>query len=244
MRYAVKNLKESGFLCYTDRVKKVVAHLINPNQINLYSRSNMANRSLSNPNPIHKSCSVIGCPKKYFGKSFCNMHYVRWRVHGSPDVTERNRGVGSTFEQRFWSRVNKVGSPKGCWEWTAGLTNWGYATVMRKGKKYQGHRMAWFLTFGSMPKLFLLHSCDNRKCVNPSHLREGTKGDNARDRAEHGAQPRGEGHWNAKIDENTVLLIRNLIAKGLSSPEISRQLNVSVNTVKDIKSNKRWRGTI
>lgn len=29
-------------------------------------------------------CSVEGCDRKHFGKSFCQMHYQRWRTHGDP----------------------------------------------------------------------------------------------------------------------------------------------------------------
>jgi hypothetical protein len=41
------------------------------------------------------------------------------------------------------------------------------------------HRMSWELTHGSILKgLYILHKCDNRRCVRPDHLFLGTQKDN------------------------------------------------------------------
>ena len=66
----------------------------------------------------------------------------------------------------------------GCWEWCRYIDKEGYGRVRFKGSRSIGaHRVA-----VSIPKdLVTLHSCDNRKCINPSHLSHGTQGDNTRD---------------------------------------------------------------
>jgi hypothetical protein len=36
-----------------------------------------------------KQCSVSGCTSPYYGKSYCNKHYLRWKRHGDPLATTR-----------------------------------------------------------------------------------------------------------------------------------------------------------
>ena len=55
------------------------------------------------------------------------------------------------------------------------------------------HRCGTPMTLGRpiAPGMFALHTCDNRRCVNPDHLYEGTAGQNARDRAARGRTRNG-----------------------------------------------------
>ncbi len=86
--------------------------------------------------------------------------------------------------QRFWNRVFKT---SGCWLWLGPEGRSEYGEVGYKGKKYKAHHLAYNLTHGARPDgLFILHKCDNPKCVNPNHLYAGTHADNMRDRRERG----------------------------------------------------------
>ncbi len=93
-------------------------------------------------------------------------------------------------ETRFWKKVDKSPNEKGCWNWTGkphrkadGKDWYGRFTVNRKCEN--AHRWSYRFTHGEIPDgLFVLHTCDNPLCVNPSHLYLGTDADNTRDKIE------------------------------------------------------------
>jgi len=55
-------------------------------------------------------------------------------------------------------------------------------------------RMAFYFETGKIPRLFVLHRCDNPACVNPSHLETGTQRKNVRDMVTRGRH-RGPMSW-------------------------------------------------
>jgi|ERR1700675_205148 len=86
--------------------------------------------------------------------------------------------------QRFWAKVDKT---DGCWLWTGAITGVGYGALTIDTKNYSAHCISWMLAHdGVFSKQCVLHKCDNRRCVRPSHLFEGTKGDNNRDAVQKG----------------------------------------------------------
>jgi hypothetical protein len=72
---------------------------------------------------------------------------------------------------RFWKHVN-VYMDSGCWEWTGCLNNARYGVFLYKKKTYLAHRFVY--EFHNKTKITagkcILHTCENRKCVNPWHL--------------------------------------------------------------------------
>lgn len=95
-----------------------------------------------------------------------------------------------TFEERFWSKINKEGPiykrfKSRCWVWTAKGHRQGYGRIKYEGRLQLAHRVAYKLTGHDLPDdVKLLHHCDNTACCRPSHTFKGTQADNVRDMME------------------------------------------------------------
>lgn len=76
---------------------------------------------------------------------------------------------------RFWDHV-EIGD--GCWTWTGAKSRDGYGlfTVVGSGpfrRTVQAHKYAWMMLRGVAPQdgQEFDHTCHNRACINPDHLR-------------------------------------------------------------------------
>jgi hypothetical protein len=71
----------------------------------------------------------------------------------------------------------------GCWNWTEPLTKFGYGRFKLNGKSRQAHQVSYELFKGERDlNLSICHFCNNRKCVNPDHLRQDTHSSNMIDK--------------------------------------------------------------
>ena len=146
-----------------------------------------------------------------------------------------------TAERRFWSKVKK-GQPNECWEWTASIGSRGYGrfTMKKDGKTEQhAHRVSYILCHGSIPiGLYVLHNCDNKKCINPSHLFTGTQQINVDDMIRKGRNCRGSRVRCSKLKECDVVAIRK---DGRKQTEIAASYGVTQGTIWQIKERLKWK---
>jgi hypothetical protein len=90
-----------------------------------------------------------------------------------------------------WTAKVQPTDPHLCWEWTGAIATSGYGVLGAQApsrKTVYAHRLAWEMFRGPiLPATpFVLHHCDNPRCVNPWHLWLGTHQDNMDDMAAKG----------------------------------------------------------
>ena len=133
------------------------------------------------------------------------------------------------LESKFWNKGNKK-TETDCWEWTAGLDKDGYGSF-RGGKP---HRVSFEIYHKRkiLTGMCILHNCDNRRCVNPNHLREGTHKENMEDKLK-------RSRCSSKLTKEQVIQIRNY--KGIKAyKEIAEEFGITDDTVYLVMNKKTW----
>ncbi len=125
-------------------------------------------------------CSVPGCRRRAQVKGLCRAHYRRLQ-EGRPLTGPIARSVKGPIEKRLRAHV-KIDKETDCHIWTRGHLPTGYGSLSVNGLARATHRLAWEVANGPIPEgMMVLHTCDNRRCCNPAHLKLGTHADNMRD---------------------------------------------------------------
>src|SRR5262245_16481937 len=138
---------------------------------------------------------------------------------------------------RFHEKVKTLES--GCQEWTGWVMPNGYGQIHHQGKTQYAHRVAYELHLGVIPEgKFVLHTCDNRKCVNPKHLWLGSFDDNMADMVNKSRQAHGSRNGHAKLTADQVREIRCAVG---THEAIARDFGVSQPTVTMIRRGHTWK---
>ena len=143
----------------------------------------------------------------------------------------------------FFNRVEKSDT---CWNWigahlctTTKHKNKPYGIIQINKKIYKVHRISYEIHYGISPgKMYVLHNCDNPRCVNPLHLRIGTHQDNMNDAVIRKRFPYNDNHWNCKLSINDIELIKK---DNRSTYKIALEYGVNQSTIYRIKHNQRRR---
>lgn len=142
-------------------------------------------------------------------------------------------------------------SQSGCWEWQGNVCG-GYGrvsltfsdSVFPKQISFRAHRVAWFYQYGSWPTYCGLHRCDNRICVNPFHVFDGTRKDNAKDRDQKQRQKIiiGADHGMSKLTREQILRLPEMHKSGKSTRTLAKELGVSAAIVRRVlKDSNAWK---
>lgn len=148
-----------------------------------------------------------------------------------------------SLDERLWSKVDKTTT---CWLWKGSLCG-SYGRIKKTGAKISTptHRVSWELVNGTVPEgVLVLHKCDNRICVRPSHLFLGSYQDNTVDMIRKGrVNPRrGVENRSAKLNDTLVREIRSkYIEMELSQTELSREYGICQSRISSIVNNKAWK---
>lgn len=202
-------------------------------------------------------CSIGDCGRPVAARSWCSMHWQRWRRHGDPLIVLGHPGPRTDAAQRFRSKVDDS-DPDGCWAWTGGVDRDGYGYFKVARRMWRAPRYAFNLAH---PTALLAedeqvrHSCDNPVCVRPEHLLRGdaalnsadqierdrtTRGDRHHTRRDPSARLHGSANGSAVLTEDKVRSIRTSYAAGATQVALAAEHHVSQPLISQIVRRVVW----
>ena len=103
------------------------------------------------------------------------------------------------------------------------------------------HRIAWIIKHGSIPDgMFVLHKCDNAKCINYEHLELGDHEKNMKDRQERNRTAGGIKHGMCRLSEENVKYIKFNPDKK-TGRELAEEFKVTAANISRIQLGKSWK---
>lgn len=151
-------------------------------------------------------------------------------------------------ESRNWPsaterlRERTVVTDSGCWEYRGGFLHLGYGVLRKGGRNIRAHRLAYELEYGPIPRgAMILHSCDNRACVNPEHLRIGTHAENMVDRKVRGRTAVGERCRSTRLTPALVREIRRRHEDGEGTSVLALEYGVTDRSILHVVTRSTWR---
>ena len=138
---------------------------------------------------------------------------------------------------------------KGC------LNNYGYGVIRHNGRTELAHRVAYCaandLSIDEIKGKVVRHTCDNRRCIEPTHLLIGSQADNVKDMLERRRQRytpllrfTGQSNPNAKLTYAAVMSIRSKYEAGETQKQLAKRYGVSSSLIGYVVNRKIWHGDL
>jgi hypothetical protein len=146
---------------------------------------------------------------------------------------------------RFYNKFKKTEA--GCWEWQAARDKDGYGVFTFDQKTWRAHRWSYCAFIEDLGQdMFILHACDNPRCVNPEHLSLGTHQDNEDDKTNKGRRPCLAGEINSQsiLTSQDVAAIKEILRRHHGNRGIVKFIadwyDVTPQCISNIKSGTSW----
>lgn len=136
----------------------------------------------------------------------------------------------------------EVDAATGCWNWIKSRGSHGYGDFRRDGHKL-AHRWSYATFVGSIPDgAWVLHRCDNHRCVNPEHLFLGNATDNNQDMVGKGRHySKGKTFEEVYGTEEAARKRKRLSQHLLANPISSEDRQRAVEATRGKKRTDEWR---
>ena len=189
-------------------------------------------------------------------------HGLKWRAYASSRGRQVNLGVFDTMAEAAkarqdydvinpksqsrasWIRTHAQHDGNECLEWPFSTASW-YASISTCGgsKWSKAHREMCIAAHGPAPfdGAMALHSCDNKRCVNPRHLKWGDTAQNMKEAIERGLILAGERAAQAKLTELDVLSARQDRRRGMTYEAVAEKYGVTRGAIWHAINGTQWK---
>lgn len=215
-----------------DSVGKVTRGMCNKHYLR-FKRYGDVNFVKMHKTPKGTKCKVEGCESLAVRKLMCTKHMRRVEAHGDPHF-RKNATYGEPYKwvQEF---LKDIPVTDDCIEWPWQRCRLGYGKLKATGHSVacaQAHRYILGKVQGDPvdPDMHCAHSCGNRGCVNPRHLRWATVAENMNDK-------RGHGTTGQKLTKETAVEIYQSTD---SYKDLAAKYGISQPTISEIKNGRTW----
>jgi HNH endonuclease len=180
------------------------------------------------------------CESPLYALGLCNAHYKKFKKYSDPLHKVKIRG---SLAERFWPKVDRNAGD--CWRWTGAVSSTGYGVIQEGGRgsrNLSAHRVAYEIANGPIEEgKVVMHSCDNRWCVKPAHLKLGTTSENIKDAYDKGRKvsPFAGKKMTAKLTMKHVATIRAFPL--MKHTELAKMLGVSPNCIRSVRTGRTWK---